>query len=263
MSELHELTQSPPVLQARGVSKEFGAVVALSDVSIDVYPGEIAGLVGDNGAGKSTLIKILSGVQGADSGTISLDGDAVHFASPADARSAGIETVYQDLALAGNMTIWANIFLGRERTHGPRRLHVLDKRRMAQEARDMLERLDLNVPPINSTVASLSGGQRQAIAIARAAAWGSKVIILDEPTAALGVGETHAVEEVIVGLRDKGFGILMISHNLQQIDRLTDRIWVLRRGHMVDHCRKADTNLEEVVSLITGASRQFAKGLPA
>jgi ribose transport system ATP-binding protein len=263
MSELHDLTQSPPVLQARGVSKEFGAVVALSDVSIDVYPGEIAGLVGDNGAGKSTLIKILSGVQGADGGTISLDGNVVHFASPADARAAGIETVYQDLALAGNMTIWANIFLGRERIHGPRQLHLIDKRRMAQEAYEMLDRLNLNVPPINSTVASLSGGQRQAIAIARAAAWGSKVIILDEPTAALGVGETLAVEEVIVGLRDKGFGILMISHNLQQIDRLTDRIWVLRRGHMVDYCRKEDTSLEEVVSLITGAARQFAKGLPA
>ncbi len=247
-----------PLLQAEAVSKHFGAVVALDDVSISLYPGEIAGLVGDNGAGKSTLIKILSGVQSADHGTISLDETRVHFASPSDARSAGVETVYQDLALAGNMTIWANIFLGRERFVGPQRLHLLDKRRMAREAREMLERLGLNVPPIESTVASLSGGQRQAIAIARAAAWGTKVIILDEPTAALGVAETQAVEEVIKGLRDKGFGILMISHNLQQIDRLTDRIWVLRRGQMVDHCRRADTDMEEIVSVITGAASGFS-----
>lgn len=252
-----------PLLQATAVSKHFGAVVALDDVSITLYPGEIAGLVGDNGAGKSTLIKILSGVQSADAGTISLDGSAVHFASPSDARSAGIETVYQDLALAGNMTIWANIFLGRERLLRPERLRLLDKRRMAREAQVMLERLGLNVPPIDSTVASLSGGQRQAIAIARAAAWGTKVIILDEPTAALGIAETQAVEEVIDELRDKGFGILIVSHNLQQIDRLTDRIWVLRRGRMVDHCRRADTDLEEIVSVITGAAGGFSAGQAA
>ena len=263
MSALEDQSSTTPVLQATGISKAFGAVIALSDASIDVYPGEIAGLVGDNGAGKSTLIRILSGVQRADSGTIYLDGQPTHFSSPSDARSAGIETVYQDLALAGNMTIWANIFLGRERTFGPPRLHLLDKRRMAQEAREMLERLDLKVPPINSTVASLSGGQRQAIAIARAAAWGSKVIILDEPTAALGVAETRAVEEVIIGLRDKGYGILMVSHNLQQIDRLTDRVWVIRRGQIVDHTLKTDTDMEEIVSLITGASPRFARGSAA
>jgi len=247
-----------PVLQATSISKHFGAVVALDDVSITVYPGEVTGLVGDNGAGKSTLIKILSGAQPADRGTISLDGAPVHFSSPSDARSAGVETVYQDLALAGNMTIWANIFLGRERLMGPRGLQLLDKRRMAREAREMLERLGLNVLPISTTVASMSGGQRQAVAIARAAAWGTKVIILDEPTAALGVAETQAVEEVIKGLRDKGFGILMISHNLQQIDRLTDRIWVLRRGRMVDQCRRADTDMEEIVSVITGAASGFS-----
>ncbi len=248
-----------PALRAVGISKRFGPVVALDDVSIDVYPGEVAGLRGDNGAGKSTLIRILSAVPHADSGTITFDGQPVAFPSPSEARAAGIETVYQDLALAGNMSIWANIFLGREWTLGPRQLHLLDKRRMAQEARRMLERLDLNVPPINTTVASLSGGQRQAIAIARAAAWGSKVIILDEPTAALGVAETHAVEEVIVGLRERGFGIVMISHNIPQIDRLADRIWVLRRGRMIDHCRRAHTDLEEIVSLITGASTRFRK----
>ena len=249
-----------PVLQAIGIRKRFGAVVALEDVSFDVYPGEIAGLVGDNGAGKSTLIKIFSAVLRPDSGVITFDGEPVSFQSPAEARAAGIETVYQDLALAGNMTIWANIFLGREKTIGPKALNFLDKQWMAREARQMLARLDLNVPPIQSTVASLSGGQRQAIAIARAAAWGSKVIILDEPTAALGVAETLAVEKVILGLRDRGFGIIMISHNMPQVERLADTIWALRRGHMVDHCRREDTNLEEIVSLITGASTRFKNG---
>jgi ABC-type sugar transport system ATPase subunit len=251
---------SEPVLQAIGISKRFGAVVALEDVSFDLYPGEIAGLVGDNGAGKSTLIKIFSAVLRPDSGAIAFDGETVTFHTPSEARAAGIETVYQDLALAGNMTIWANIFLGREETIGPKALNILDKQRMAREARQMLARLDLNVPPIQSTVASLSGGQRQAIAIARAAAWGSKVIILDEPTASLGVAETHAVEQIILGLRERGFGIIMISHNMPQVERLADTIWVLRRGQMVDHCRRADTDLEEIVSLITGASTRFEKG---
>lgn len=249
-----------PILQAENISKSFGAVLALQHVSLDIYPGEIAGLVGDNGAGKSTLIKILSAVIRPDSGAIKFDGHPAHFSSPSEARARGIETVYQDLALAGNMSIWANIFLGRERTIGPKALHLLDKRAMAREAQAMLEKLDLNVPPIHSTVASLSGGQRQAIAIARAAAWGSRVIILDEPTAALGVAETHAVEEVILGLRDQGFGLLMVSHNMPQIHRLSDRVWVLRRGQMLDHCRTADTEMEEIVSLITGAATKFEKG---
>jgi simple sugar transport system ATP-binding protein len=250
----------PPVLQAVSISKSFGAVQALLDVSLDIYPGEIAGLVGDNGAGKSTLTKILSAVMRPDSGEILLDGAPIHFTSPSDARSAGIETVYQDLALAGNMSIWANVFLGRERFIGPKALRLLDKRAMAREAGEMLGRLHLNVPPIDAAVATLSGGQRQAIAIARAAAWGSKVIILDEPTAALGVAETHAVEEVIRGLRERGFGLLLISHNMPQIHQLTDQVWVLRRGHMVDHCCTADTSVEEIVSLITGATTRFAHG---
>lgn len=249
-----------PVLSARGVTKRFGAVTALDDVSLEIYPGEVAGLIGDNGAGKSTLIKILSAVLRPDSGTITFDGAPAQFASPAEARAAGIETVYQDLALAGNMTIWANIFLGRELLYGPRRLRLLDKREMARRAQEMLEKLDLNVPPIDSTVASLSGGQRQAIAIARAAAWGSKVIILDEPTAALGVAETAAVEEVIKGLRQRGFGLVMISHNIPQVFRICDRVSVLRRGRMIDHCRTDLTNMEEAVSLITGASTRFAAG---
>lgn len=240
-----------PVLRATGVSKHFGPVVALNDVEIEVYPGEIAGLVGDNGAGKSTLIKILSGVHHADAGAIEFDGRRHAFGSTAEARAAGIETVYQDLALADNMSVWANIFLGRERYRVP---GILDKRGMASEAKDLLGRLAINVPPINSPVASLSGGQRQAIAIARAAAWGSKVIIMDEPTAALGVAETAAVEDVISGLRDKRYGVLIISHNLDQVFRLADRIWVLRRGQFVGARKTSETDPQEIVGMITGLS---------
>ena len=244
----------PPTLRARNVSKRFGGVIALDDVSIDVAPGQITGLVGDNGAGKSTLIRILSAVMNPDSGTIELDGAAVHFTSPAEARAAGIETVYQDLALAGNMPVWANIFLGRELLRGAKLLNVLDKRRMAEEAGEMLSRLSRNMPPINAPTSQLSGGQRQAIAIARAAAWGSKVIIMDEPTAALGPAETRAVEEVIAGLRDRGFAVLIISHNLEQVFRLVDRVWVLRRGRMIGRRWLANTTPDEVVAMITGAS---------
>jgi simple sugar transport system ATP-binding protein len=251
---VHEVAEIPPALRARGISKRFGGVVALDDVAIDLAAGQITGLVGDNGAGKSTLIRILSAVLSPDSGTIELDGNEVHFTSPADAREAGIETVYQDLALAGNMPVWANIFLGRELVRGPKSLNILDKRRMASEAREMLSRLSRVMPPIDAETWQLSGGQRQAIAIARAAAWGSKVIIMDEPTAALGPAETRSVEEVIAELRDRGFAVLIISHNLEQVFRLVDRVWVLRRGKMIGNRWLADTTPEEVVGMITGAS---------
>lgn len=247
--------ETEPTLRASGISKQFGAVVALDDVSIEIYPGEIAGLVGDNGAGKSTLIKIISAVHRPDAGSIEFAGRPVEFGSTAEARAAGIETVYQDLALAGNMSVWANIFLGRERLN---RFGLLDKRGMASEAQAMLERLQINVPPINAPVAALSGGQRQAIAIARAAAWGSRVIIMDEPTAALGVAETAAVEEVIRGLRERGFGLLIISHNLDQVFRLADRIWVLRRGRFVGSRRTDETTPQEIVSMITGLTSHIA-----
>lgn len=239
-----------PLLRAAGIGKRFGAVTALESVDIEVYPGQITGLVGDNGAGKSTLIKIISGVHHADSGVVELDGRAVAFGSSAEAREAGIETVFQDLALAGNMSVWANIYLGREITWGP---GFLDKRGMARSAQQMLERFQMNVPPIDAPVAALSGGQRQAIAIARAAAWGSKLIIMDEPTAALGVGETAAVEALIRDLRDQGFGLLIISHNLDQVFRLADRITVLRRGRYVGTRTTTETTPQEIVAMITGA----------
>jgi len=251
------MAKTTPILRATDISKRFGAVTALNQVTLEIYPGEIAGLVGDNGAGKSTLIKIISAVYQPDSGQIEVDGQVSSFASTAEARAAGIETVYQDLALAGNMSVWANIFLGRERKTS---LGLLDKRGMAREARIMLERLNINVPPINLPVASLSGGQRQAIAIARAAAWGSKVIIMDEPTAALGVTETAAVEEVIRELRDQGFGVLLISHSLDQVFRLSDRIWVFRRGMYVGSRETDQTDPEEIVGMITGLSSKPAPG---
>ncbi len=244
----------PPTLRARHISKRFGGVVALDDVSIDVAAGQVTALVGDNGAGKSTLIRILSAVLSPDGGTVELDGAPAHFTSPAEARAAGIETVYQDLALAGNMPVWANIYLGRELLRGPRPFNVLDKRRMAVEAEAMLSRLSRTMPPIDAPTSQLSGGQRQAIAIARAAAWGSKVIIMDEPTAALGPAETRAVEEVIAGLRDRGFAVLIISHNLEQVFRLVDRVWVLRRGRMIGNRWLSSSTPEEIVSMITGAT---------
>ena len=246
--------ESVPTLRARHVSKRFGGVVALDDVSIDVVAGQITGLVGDNGAGKSTLIRILSAVLTPDSGELALDGAPVQFSSPAEARAAGIETVYQDLALAGNMPVWANIFLGRELLRGPEALHILDKPAMAKQAQEMLARFSRNLPSIDAPTAMLSGGQRQAIAIARAAAWGSKVIVMDEPTAALGPAETRSVEEVIGGLRDKGFAVLIISHNLEQVFRLVDRVWVLRRGRMIGNRWLADSTPEEIVGMITGAA---------
>lgn len=246
-----------PLLRVSGAGKSFGAVTALERVDIEVYPGEITGLVGDNGAGKSTLIKIISGVHQADSGLVEFDGREVSFASAAEARAAGIETVFQDLALAGNMSVWANIYLGREKTTS---FGFLDKKGMSQSARQMLEQFRMNVPPIDAPVAALSGGQRQAIAIARAAAWGSKLIIMDEPTAALGVGETAAVEEVIRGLRDQGYGLLIISHNLDQVFRLADRITVLRRGRYVGSRMTSETTPEEIVAMITGAQTGMGAG---
>lgn len=247
-----------PILSVRDVDMQFGAVTALSGVSMDLGRNEITGLVGDNGAGKSTLVKLISGVLQPTSGTISFDGNVAHFASPAVARASGIETVYQDLALAGNMPVWANVFMGRERFRGPSILKLLDKKGMISATREMLGRYKMNVPPIEEPVEALSGGQRQIISIARAAAWGSKLIVMDEPTAALGVAETAAVEEVIRTLKESGFSVMIISHNLEQVFRLTDAIWVLRRGKMIGTRRTAETSGNEIVSMITGAKDKAA-----
>ena len=207
------------LLRVERISKSFGAVVALQDVALQIPTGEITGLVGDNGAGKSTLIKIISGVLTPDAGSIEFGGKPANFGSPAEAREQGIETVYQDLALVGNLAVWANVYLGRELTTGPKFLHILDRRAMLSKTGDMLDRFMRNVPPIDEPVELLSGGQRQVVAIARAGAWGSKLILMDEPTAALGVAETKAVEDVIFELKRQGLTILVISHNLDQMFR--------------------------------------------
>jgi len=241
------------MLRAEAISKSFGPVVALNDVTLDIVAGEITGLVGDNGAGKSTLVKVISGVVRPDAGTITFDGRRADFASPAEARASGIETVYQDLALAGNMTVWANLYLGREIVHGPRFMQVLDKRAMIARTGEMLRQFIANVPPIDEPVEALSGGQRQIVAIARAGAWGSKLILMDEPTAALGVAETRAVEDVIRGLKARRLSVLVISHNLDQIFRITDRIVVLRRGRMIGARETRTTKPDEIVGMITGA----------
>jgi simple sugar transport system ATP-binding protein len=242
------------LLRVEAVSKSFGAVVALQDVSMALASGEVTGLVGDNGAGKSTLVKIISGVLRPDTGSVEFEGAPVNFASPAEARAHGIETVYQDLALVGNLTVWANVYLGRELTRGPRFMHILDKRIMIANTREMLKRFVRDAPPIDESVEMLSGGQRQIVAISRAGAWGSKLIVMDEPTAALGVAETKAVEEVILSLRNKGLTVLVISHNLEQIFRITDRVWVLRRGRIIGERETKSTRPDEIVSMITGAA---------
>ena len=245
-----------PILAVRNVNRQFGAVTALDGVSMHLVPGEVTGLVGDNGAGKSTLVKLISGVLRPSSGSIVFEGRETHFTSPAGARAGGIETVYQDLALAGNMPVWANLFLGRERLRRPKILRLLDKGNMIQATRELLGRYSMNAPPIESNVDGLSGGQRQIISIARAAAWGSKLIIMDEPTAALGVAETAAVEDVIGTLKDHGFSVMIISHNVEQILRLTDAIWVLRRGRMIGMRRTIETSGNEIVGMITGALQE-------
>ena len=242
------------MLRVEAVSKSFGAVVALQDVSMALASGEVTGLVGDNGAGKSTLVKIISGVLRPDTGSVEFEGARVNFASPAEARAHGIETVYQDLALVGNLTVWANVYLGRELTRGPRFMNILDKPIMIANTREMLKRFVRDAPPIDESVEMLSGGQRQIVAISRAGAWGSKLIVMDEPTAALGVAETKAVEEVILSLRNKGLTVLVISHNLEQIFRITDRVWVLRRGRIIGERETKSTRPDEIVSMITGAA---------
>ncbi|MCJ1702471.1 MULTISPECIES: ATP-binding cassette domain-containing protein [unclassified Rathayibacter] len=241
------------LLEATDIKKSFGGVHALKGASISMRRGEITALIGDNGAGKSTLVRCLSGVHPADSGTIVLDGDVVHFTSPLGARDGGIETVHQTLALVEDLAVWQNFFLGRELTKGVPGLRFLDRAQMKRTAQELLGDLAVNVPPVTSKVRRLSGGQRQAVAIARAAGWGSKIVIMDEPTAALGVQETARVEKIILKLRDAGVAVLLISHNFDQVMRLSDQVWVMRAGLAVAGRRTAETSGDELVSLITGA----------
>lgn len=239
-----------PLLSLSNIHKAFGGIIAIQDFSLDLFRGEIVALVGDNGAGKSTLVKIISGIHHPTSGKIRLDGEHVSFADASSARSRGIEVVYQDLALADEQPVYMNMFLGRELTRKP--FGLLDKERMRQETQLLLDQLDVRIPSARSRVRDLSGGQRQGIAIARATHWASKLILLDEPTAALGVAETARVEELITSLRKRNIAILMISHSLDQVLKLADRICVLRRGRQIGVHRAADTGKNEIVSMITG-----------
>ncbi|WP_298918957.1 ATP-binding cassette domain-containing protein [uncultured Roseobacter sp.] len=246
------MTDAEPVLSLQNVHKAFGGVVAIEEFSLDLRAGQIVALVGDNGAGKSTLIKIISGVHTPTSGGIRLDGEPTAFADASSARSNGIEVVYQDLALADQQPVYMNMFLGRELTKQP--FGLLDKSRMRQQTQTLVDELDIRIPSVNSTISDLSGGQRQGVAIARATHWASKLILLDEPTAALGVAETARVEELIISLKTKNLAILMVSHSLDQVFRLSDRICVLRRGVQIGIRETAKTDKNEIVSMITGVS---------
>ena len=253
MSTSEEAAQ--PLLSAHGVSKRFGGLLALDDVGLQVAEGEHVAIVGDNGAGKSTLVKILTGAEQPDVGQVSFNGAEVRFHSPLDARRAGIETVYQTLALAQHLDVTANLFLGREEYRlrlGP--FSILNRRSMRSKAREILATTGVHIPDLRAPILGMSGGQRQGVAIARAAGWGSRMIVLDEPTAALGVQETAKVEDVIRGLKQQGVAMLMISHNLRQVFDLVDTIWVLRHGRIVGHRTTKQTKPEEVVAMITGVS---------
>ncbi len=242
-----------PLLAVHNVHKRFGAVQALKGVSLDLHAGEVVALAGDNGAGKSVLIKTISGVHHQDEGTILFDGKPVNFATPQEARAAGIETIYQDLALADNLSIGANIFLGRE----PKRmmfgfLPVIDRRSMAEVAQATMRRLDFHVDRLEAPVAAFSGGQRQAVAIGRAIYWNAKMLIMDEPTAALGVPEQRKVLSLVKSLKEQGKGVIFISHNLGDIFAVADRIVVLRRGIKAGERSPSETTSDEIVRLMVG-----------
>ena len=242
------------VLRAVGCAKHFGGVQAVSDVNLTVYSGEIHALVGDNGAGKSTFIKILAGVQTADAGKIELAGKEVRFATPLEARDAGIETVYQDLALASTLDASENVFLGREvAQHGfLGRLGFIDRAAMRRRTAEQLSAFGIQLPSEKMEIGALSGGQKQAVAVARAAMWGGRVLLLDEPTAALGVHQRELVFRLMRTARDAGLAIVFISHNILEIFEVADRITVLRLGRTVLTSRISDTSADDVVGAMAG-----------
>lgn len=248
-----------PILELKGVSKNFGAVQALSNVDFDVRLGEVMALVGDNGAGKSTLIKGVAGIYPFDGGEVYFDGAPVNIHSPRDIAALGIEVVYQDLALANNLDVVANMFLGRELIQSPMRL---DETSMEEACIETLESLSVStLRSVRQPVASLSGGQRQAIAVAKAVMWNSKLVILDEPTAALGVAQTRQVLDLVKRLADKGLGVVLISHNLHDIFEVSDRITVLRLGEKVGVLDAKNTTQQEVVHAITAGQMNVVPGM--
>jgi ABC-type sugar transport system ATPase subunit len=251
---------SEALLSVRGLTKIFGGLVAVNDVSFDVARGEVVGLLGDNGAGKSTLIKCISGVHTAEDGEIVFDDKPVQFASPMDARRAGIETIYQDLALANNLDVGANIFLGREvktRYLGGL-IQTLDDKRMQEQSRQTLDSLQIRFPSMTAPIEKLSGGQRQAVAIARAVYWEARLMIMDEPTNNLGVPEQHKVLELIRMLKGRGVPVILITHVMPDALAVTDRIIVMHRGRKVTEKITARTNAEELVQYMVGARDDVA-----
>jgi fructose transport system ATP-binding protein len=251
------VTTRAPLLEARGLVKRFGHVTALAGADFDLYPGEICAIIGDNGAGKSTLIKALSGALQPDSGEIRLGDERTHFRTPRDARRAGIETVYQDLAVAPALDIASNVFLGRERRRRGalgRALRLLDKRAMRRDAQRHFDELGIRVQSISTQVEALSGGQRQGVAVARAAAWARRLVIMDEPTAALGVKETGQVLNLIRRVRDRGLPVILISHDMPHVFDLADRIHIMRLGRRVAVVTPQSHTMAEAVAIMTGAT---------
>ena len=243
---------SGPLLALEGFTKRFGPVEALTDVSLELKPGEVVGLLGDNGAGKSTLVKAIAGVQPADSGRAHFEGKPVRLSTPQDATGLGIATIYQDLALCENLDVVANLFLGKEKATGP--FKTLNETAMEQRALELLDSLGVTtIRSVRTDVESLSGGQRQAVAIARSLVGEPKVLLLDEPTAALGVVQTKQVLELIARLKDRGLGVIVISHNLQDVFEVADRVVVLRLGRLAAELEVAEASQEQVVAAITGA----------
>ena len=240
-----------PLLELRGVSKRFGPVQALSDVDFEVHPREVVALVGDNGAGKSTLIKTIAGIYMPDAGEFLFEGHPVTVKGPNDVTRLGIATVYQDLALCDNLDVVDNLFLGREMAVDG--LGPLDEVNMEKRALDVLRRLSVKIPNVRTPIAGLSGGQRQSVAVARSVMWNARVVLLDEPTAALGVAQTRQVLDLIKTLRHQGLGVVVISHNLADVFEVSDRIIVLRLGRRVATFAVHDVDRERVVAAITGA----------
>jgi len=247
---------SAPVLSLKGVSKSFGPVQALSDVDFEVRPGEVVALVGDNGAGKSTLVKTIAGIHPPDAGTINFEGQEVHISGPSDAVQLGIATVYQDLALCDNLDVVENLFLGREeKSEGPAGfVGQLDEVDMEKQTGELLENLAVTITSVRAEVGTMSGGQRQQVAIARSLLGEPKLVMLDEPTAALGVRQTAMVLQLIKTLRERGYGVVVISHNLADVFEVADSIVVLRLGQTAGVFKAGETNQDEVVAAITGAS---------
>lgn len=243
-------TDPEPVLSMSGVSKRFGAVQALKDVEFHVSAGEVVALVGDNGAGKSTLVKAIAGVYSPDGGQVVFDGKPVNITSPSQAQSLGIATVFQDLALCDNLDVVGNLFLGNEVKRGS----VLDEVSMERESWKLLRELSAKIPSVRIPVASLSGGQRQTVAIARSLLGEPKVVMLDEPTAALGVAQTAEVLNLVERLRERGHAVILISHNMSDVMAVADRVSVLRLGRNNGDFRVADTNTQEIIAAITGAT---------